>query len=562
MNPFPPPTLDAFVALNPPDEEVKTAPIQEEADTNSSPKTEKIYCDEKGNKHRADGPAILRADGTKEWWFEGKRHRVDGPAYEGSDGTLTWYLHGQKHREGAPADIKPNGDCFWYSEGKLHREDGAAIEYKNGSRKYFDQGAKHRLDGPAEVLVEKDGSITQNWFFRGELTTDQELQVLVRREVFSSTHKKHTSKNRTETASWIRARRQNIGHMTAQENCPAPRLSPAVKFDDLNRIHCEDGPAKIYSDGKQEWYWHGSQVSEQRHSELKQAANNNTAKNDNVRHLPIVAAARNTIATQESKKDEKKDDSKSNKSDKTEKSAKPNMKQWPEEPDAVLPFDDLWKPLKDLIEAAYKPIARNTTPIDSFTYVGYDLGKIEKKHFPPLNQQFTDKYLASEKTRNQKTLIDTVMRAIFMLGMEQARRLHYQEREPATVNKQNFKELQSKIIDLRYELHQAQAELKLRRDYPNLSESDLESLLQEEMEKTRQTRLQEIRQELLANPRPAFNVKTKKKHKLADLIAVAKSLDPAIVKLEDWKKILQSASLSFQDWQNYCKKQHFNRFRA
>lgn len=33
-----------------------------------------------GRLHSDDGPAVLYANGTAEWWRDGKRHREDGPA--------------------------------------------------------------------------------------------------------------------------------------------------------------------------------------------------------------------------------------------------------------------------------------------------------------------------------------------------------------------------------------------------------------------------------------------------------------------------------------------------
>jgi hypothetical protein len=40
--------------------------------------------------HRVDGPAIVWADGTQEWWVEGQLHRVDGPAIIYADGDQVW----------------------------------------------------------------------------------------------------------------------------------------------------------------------------------------------------------------------------------------------------------------------------------------------------------------------------------------------------------------------------------------------------------------------------------------------------------------------------------------
>ncbi len=35
-------------------------------------------------------------------------------------------------------------------------------------------------------------------------------------------------------------------------------------------LHRDDGPAWIFSDGKQKWYWHGEEVTEEEHAKLRQ----------------------------------------------------------------------------------------------------------------------------------------------------------------------------------------------------------------------------------------------------------------------------------------------------
>ena len=45
--------------------------------------------------HRSGAPAIIRGDGTQEWWLWDKLHRDDGPAVIEYDGTKEWYHHGQ-----------------------------------------------------------------------------------------------------------------------------------------------------------------------------------------------------------------------------------------------------------------------------------------------------------------------------------------------------------------------------------------------------------------------------------------------------------------------------------
>lgn len=44
--------------------------------------------------HRTDGPAIVHADSTREWWYEGLPHRVAGPAVECANGDKAWFRNG------------------------------------------------------------------------------------------------------------------------------------------------------------------------------------------------------------------------------------------------------------------------------------------------------------------------------------------------------------------------------------------------------------------------------------------------------------------------------------
>ena len=57
----------------------------------------KIWSNEEGKLHRDDGPAMIWADGTEEWFFNGKRHRTDGPAAIWADGTEEWWLNNKKY---------------------------------------------------------------------------------------------------------------------------------------------------------------------------------------------------------------------------------------------------------------------------------------------------------------------------------------------------------------------------------------------------------------------------------------------------------------------------------
>jgi len=48
-----------------------------------------------GLLHREDGPAVVRINGTKEWYFNGKLHRTDGPAVEFASGSKEWHIDGK-----------------------------------------------------------------------------------------------------------------------------------------------------------------------------------------------------------------------------------------------------------------------------------------------------------------------------------------------------------------------------------------------------------------------------------------------------------------------------------
>ena len=68
--------------------------------------TDAVVCyDASGRRHRLDGPAVERADGTREWWANGQRHRLDGPANLLADGSREWWLHGVRLTEAEHAEI-------------------------------------------------------------------------------------------------------------------------------------------------------------------------------------------------------------------------------------------------------------------------------------------------------------------------------------------------------------------------------------------------------------------------------------------------------------------------
>ena len=83
---------------------------------------------------------------------EGQLHREDGPAVIYADGSQEWYINGDLHREGGPAIINADGSQEWYINGKRHRVDGPAIVYADGSQSWWLNGEYYRYDGLPYIL--------------------------------------------------------------------------------------------------------------------------------------------------------------------------------------------------------------------------------------------------------------------------------------------------------------------------------------------------------------------------------------------------------------------------
>jgi hypothetical protein len=84
--------------------------------------------------------AIKTVDKNGDIWYcneEGQFHREDGPAIEYLNGDRRWFINGKHHRDGGPAIEYTNGDKYWMKYGRFHREDGPAVEDANGQKEYW-----------------------------------------------------------------------------------------------------------------------------------------------------------------------------------------------------------------------------------------------------------------------------------------------------------------------------------------------------------------------------------------------------------------------------------------
>lgn len=97
-----------------------------------------------GKRHRADGPAIEKINGSNLWYFNDKLHRKDGPAINMVDGHREWWLHGKRHRLDGPAVENPCGKNEWWIYGvqqdnSLDKEDQPRVEWREQTAKVDDE---------------------------------------------------------------------------------------------------------------------------------------------------------------------------------------------------------------------------------------------------------------------------------------------------------------------------------------------------------------------------------------------------------------------------------------
>lgn len=152
---------------------------------------------------------VVNRDGDVTWTDGQSLHREDGPAIERADGTREWWVHGRRHREDGPAVITSAGDRLWFVQGRTHRDDGPAREMANGDREWFRDGYRHRLDGPA--VMHASGRV-EHWVDGRVAHTGRAVTALV--AAYTAGVKTH--------------RRCSSDHLCQGVPLPEPRHAPTV----------------------------------------------------------------------------------------------------------------------------------------------------------------------------------------------------------------------------------------------------------------------------------------------------------------------------------------------
>lgn len=120
-----------------------------------------------------DLPALIKTDGSKEWYRAGVRHRDgDKPAVIYAGGFQVWYRHGKVHRDGdKPAVINATGQ-FWYRHGLSWRDnDQPTSVFHDGSKRWHRGYCLHR-DNDKPAVVNADGS--KRWHVNGTYVNSQD----------------------------------------------------------------------------------------------------------------------------------------------------------------------------------------------------------------------------------------------------------------------------------------------------------------------------------------------------------------------------------------------------
>lgn len=249
-----------------------------------------------GKLHYVDGPAVVKKDGTREFWHEGKLHCRSGPAVIRPDGQEEYYINGVK------LDKLTFQEAITYSL--------SPMKFKSLDKTvwhHYNTGRIHRVRGPAEIGPEKNVYWLNNVRLSAEQhrqAVDQDLDVellsgaythVFRDKITGLAHNalgpavfgKHKADDTyyihgvrfSEAAfSKIKENSKRRGTLT----CYYDLKDGLVFKDEKGLLHREEGPAVYRPDGSIGYYFHGQLLTEQdwrqKVQELKSESRQKTPK--------------------------------------------------------------------------------------------------------------------------------------------------------------------------------------------------------------------------------------------------------------------------------------------
>ena len=212
-----------------------------------------------GKLHREDGPAIERADGYKAYYQRGELSRPSGPTIELPDGTKEYWEKDLLHRDNGPAVERADGYKVYYQHGQLHRDNGPAVEYDDGSKEFYQHGQLHREDGPA---VEYEGGAGRYYLDGKEVPEREVIPALVRGDGTKEWHNENGELHRENGPAVQYPEGSQVYYQNGQvhrDDGPAVinEIDGEKKYYQHGQLHRDNGPAVEYDDGSKEFYQHG-----------------------------------------------------------------------------------------------------------------------------------------------------------------------------------------------------------------------------------------------------------------------------------------------------------------
>lgn len=233
---------------------------------------------------------------------------------------------------------------------------------------------------------------------------------------------------------------------------------------------------------------------------------------------------------------------------------KRKMKRWPDN-NALVPYADLIKPVKEIIDQGYRFIRNHKTEFD---YSGYNIGKREAEANPNLipKRRFEERGIAIEKFKYDRNLIDIALNVAFLLGMEQGRRTEKRNTLPNETLISNIEQFRNSNKELRFRIDELEAYIEAKNANPDASNETLAALVIDIVKARRASRISAIKEDLLQdNTKSSFATKSVSKAKFSELEMLAKSEKCSIFQ---WKEVLETRGWTLEEWNERCKKKSVN----
>lgn len=236
---------------------------------------------------------------------------------------------------------------------------------------------------------------------------------------------------------------------------------------------------------------------------------------------------------------------------KDDKKSPPKMKEWPNSQYEMVQYDNLIDPIKCVLQKAYKFYRRDE--VKSFEYDGFNFGKSEQKNCPSPQQRFSEKFIEFENKRGKKVL-DIAINIVFMLGVEQGRRIEKIATKPFLAMKSALSAYRETNKELRARLDELEVMLDIKNHHPDISIADYNLLLAKGLKERRDERLSFLKEELALDPyKSNFNSNEPIKFPFKNLVKLMEALKNDCNK-QRWEEILKDHGWSYDEWTVRCKK--------